>query len=189
MFGVLLIVCLSLIVLWYTLTRPILGYKLPGGSSASSASADPLPHAADAETVAGWQSQWPGLYTAAESQGAGPACLCASGFYAKSTNPALSCAMCNHVGALPYGAAIGDTVSECRRGAACGISPKSHSAVTMQSMRPDVGTIDVCRGPRDIMYQTLYGDNSQMDMTSATPGDVCEYIGLNGYRYKMPCQY
>lgn len=41
----------------------------------------------------------------------------------------------------------------------------------------------------DMTYEMLYGDMLGLDLHSGTLGDVCEYEGLNGYRYKMPCQY
>ncbi len=41
----------------------------------------------------------------------------------------------------------------------------------------------------DMTYEMLYGDMLGIDLHSGSIGDVCEYEGLNGYRYKMPCQY
>lgn len=36
-------------------------------------------------------------------------------------------------------------------------------------------------------WDMLYGNN--IDFRSTTLGDVCEYVGINGYRYKTACSY
>lgn len=124
---------------------------------------------------------------------------CGIGMRSWATNGVESRAMCFPGGstAISTGRQPMSAPSAAARGSLTGRAP----AIDLAAERKACSCRGECRcginapvcgelGSRDgdeTTWDMLYGNN--VDFRSTTLGDVCEYVGINGYRYKTACSY